>query len=101
MLQRPAAAEATAFTIVGLDLNDANIALARGVFEIINRTHGLPGVTLHLLFGAGGERSGTIRIPRSPPWSEVCRIPDNATSLSDAEWTQAVSGAPLHLPTGR
>ena len=88
-------------TFIGVDLNLANIELVRGVAGALDATqeHSLPGVSIKLLHAAGGAQSATIRIPKCPMGWEICRIPDNATSLSDAEWVKATGGLePIHVP---
>jgi len=87
--------------MVGIDLNLANIELTSGVFDDLkaSEVHDLSKDWLRLIHAAGGAQSAVLRIPKCPAGFEICRIPDNASSLSDSEWTMAAGGVePIFVP---
>ena len=70
-----------------MDINKENIDIVNNILETISTSTNTNNkfVSTYLIWGGGSDKKALINIPKCPPASETCFIPDSSENLTVAE----------------
>lgn len=70
-----------------MDINKQNIDMVDYILETVSTSSSTNNnfVSTYLVWGGGSDKKALINIPKCPPASETCLIPDNSENMTIAE----------------